>query len=318
MATVSVVIPFYNRIDWTKEAIQSVLLQTFQDFEIIVVDDGSEREYRNVIEELDSRIIYLRQENKGVSAARNAGIHLSSGEFIAFLDSDDLYLPEKLNIQVSLMKEHPDVLLSHTSYNQVDQQQNFLQVFHSGLFTGNVYPDIFASCPIATPTVMLRRALLGKFEFYEEINVAEDLLLWAQISKNFTILGIDIPLTNVRIHKKNAGMVSKKQLEGLSNIVKYGLDQDPGISIRDRNAILYQIYFFAGTLYIRQKRFATGLKNMFMAFRLGLSVCETFSEKVKFLWSPFHVLMYKTARKFLPENVRKSITNLVVNRLTKH
>lgn len=318
MATVSVVIPFYNRIEWTKEAIQSVLLQTFQDFEIVVVDDGSKGEYKKVIEELDNRIIYLRQENKGVSAARNAGIHQSSGEFIAFLDSDDLYLPEKLKIQVSLMKENPDVLLSHTSYNQVDQQQKFLQVIHSGLFTGNVYPDIFANCPIATPTVMLRRALLGNFEFYEKINVAEDLLLWAQISKRSTILGIDIPLTNVRIHEKNAGMVSQKQLEGLSNIIEYGLNRDSAISIPDRNSILYEIYYYAGTLYIRQKRFVTGLKNLFLAFKLGLSVCETFSKKVKFLWSPFHVLIYKTARKILPENVRKSITNLVVNHLTKH
>jgi hypothetical protein len=216
------------------------------------------------------------------------------------------------------MKEHPDVLLSHTSFNQVDQQRKFLQVIHSGSFTGNVYPDIFANCPIATPTVMLRRALLGNFEFYEKINVAEDLLLWAQISKSFPILGIDIPLTEVRIHEKNAGMVSEKQLEGLSNIINYGLDRDPAISIRDRNSILFTIYYYAGTLYIRQKQFVTGLKSLLLGFRLGLSACESFSEKIQLLWSPFHVLMYKTARRFLPEKVRKSITHLVVNRLTKH
>src|ERR1051325_3486936 len=134
MATISIVIPFYNRIEWTKEAIQSVLLQTFQDFEIIVVDDGSEREYRKTIEELDNRIIYLRQENRGVSAARNVGIHQSSGEFIAFLDSDDLYLPEKLTLQLAMMKENPDLLLSHTSYIQVDQEEKFLRVIRSGLF----------------------------------------------------------------------------------------------------------------------------------------------------------------------------------------
>jgi len=241
MVKVSVVIPFYNRIDWTKEAINSVLSQTFQDFEIIVIDDGSEEEYKSEIEELDSRIIYLRQENRGVSAARNVGIRHSSGEFIAFLDSDDLFLPEKLQIQISVMEEHPNILLSHTSYNQVDHRRDLLQVIHSGSFTGNVYPEILALCPIATPTVMLRRALLGSLEFCEEIRIGEDLLLWSQISKRSAIIGIDIPLTNVRIHGKNAAMDSEKHLERLSNIAKYGLDQDFSLSVHDWKAVLHNI-----------------------------------------------------------------------------
>ncbi len=304
MVKVSVVVPFYNQIDWTKEAIQSVLMQTFQDFEIIVIDDGSEREYKKEIEGLDSRITYLRQKNRGASAARNVGIRWSSGEFIAFLDSDDYYLPEKLETQISVMEKHPGVVLSHTSYNQVNHQRKFLQTIHSGLFTGNVYPGIFALCPIATPTVMVRRTLLGDLKFYEPIHVAEDLLLWAQISKRSTIIGIDIPLTNVRIYGKNAATDSEKQFEGLSNIVKYGLELDPNISAHDRSIILYKIYYYSATLYVRQRRFVLGAINLFRAFKVGLPVYKSLPEKLQFLWSPFHILMYKIVCKILPKHFR--------------
>lgn len=317
MTKVSVVIPFCNRIEWTKEAVQSVLTQTFQDFEIIVVDDGSQKDYKEEIQKLDHRIIYLRQENKGVSAARNTGIHRSSGEFIAFLDSDDLYLPKKLEIQVSVMEQSPNILLSHTSYNQIDQEQKHLAVIGSGSFAGNVYPDIFVSCPIATPTVMLRRALLGDLKFDENVHVAEDLLLWSQISKKSMLVGIDIPLTNVRIHGKNAGIDPRKQLEGLANIVKHGLNRDPSISFQNRHMILYRIYDYSATLYVRQKRLVLGALYLLRAYKAILLVFKEHPEKARLLKRFFHTLMYKTARKILPKHVRKYITSLVTHRPAK-
>lgn len=114
---VSIIIPTYNRAHLVAEAIKSVLNQTFTDFELIVVDDGSTDNTEEVVRSFaDPRLKYLKQFNNGVSAARNTGIENAEGEFIAFLDHDDLYLPEKLSVQVSKMEEDPTVGFVYSLY----------------------------------------------------------------------------------------------------------------------------------------------------------------------------------------------------------
>lgn len=110
MPKVSVVIPTYNRGYIVREAIESVLAQTFGDFEVIVVDDGSADDTAEKIAAIrDSRVRYIRQSNAGVSAARNRGVAEARGEIISFLDSDDLWKPEKLTHEVRFLEEHPEV-----------------------------------------------------------------------------------------------------------------------------------------------------------------------------------------------------------------
>ncbi len=110
MPKVSVVIPTYNRGHTVCEAIESVLAQTFGDFEVIVVDDGSADDSAEKIAAIrDSRVRYIRQSNAGVSAARNRGVAEARGEIISFLDSDDLWKPEKLTHEVRFLEEHPEV-----------------------------------------------------------------------------------------------------------------------------------------------------------------------------------------------------------------
>lgn len=113
MPRVSVIIPTYNRADYVCEAIDSVLAQTFQDIEVIIVDDGSTDRTQEVLEAYEDRIRVYRQDNAGVSAARNKGIELAYGDWIAFLDSDDRWLPEKLQRQMAFIAAHPDVV-GHT------------------------------------------------------------------------------------------------------------------------------------------------------------------------------------------------------------
>jgi glycosyltransferase involved in cell wall biosynthesis len=119
MPKVSVIIPAYNPGSYLDEAIQSVVAQTFTDWECIVVDDGS-TENLSRIEKMDPRIRLIRQPNRGVSAARNNAILNSTGEYIAFLDADDLYLPTKLEKQVKLMILDPRIGYCHTSFRLID------------------------------------------------------------------------------------------------------------------------------------------------------------------------------------------------------
>ncbi|MBW2252437.1 MAG: glycosyltransferase family 2 protein, partial [Deltaproteobacteria bacterium] len=111
---VTVIIPTYNRGWILKEAIDSVLSQDFEDFELIVVDDGSTDNTCDILDGYARDIIVLRQDNRGVSAARNAGIAFASGHFIAFLDSDDLWLPGKLSMQIDFFDSNPDALICQT------------------------------------------------------------------------------------------------------------------------------------------------------------------------------------------------------------
>jgi glycosyltransferase involved in cell wall biosynthesis len=108
MALVSVIVPTYNRADTIKRAIASVQAQTFQDWELIVVDDGSTDDTSSVIAGLDPRMVVIRQENQGISGARNTGLMSSTGQYIAFLDSDDEWLPHHLELCIAFLRAFPE------------------------------------------------------------------------------------------------------------------------------------------------------------------------------------------------------------------
>ena len=109
MPEISVIIPTYNYANYVRDAVESVLNQSYKEFEIIVVDDGSTDGTKKVLEPLKNRIRYIYQENRGLPSAYNTGIKASKGEYIAFLDSDDLWLPEKLKLQKKYFDDNPAV-----------------------------------------------------------------------------------------------------------------------------------------------------------------------------------------------------------------
>ena len=246
---ISVVIPFYGRREWLVDAVESVLEQTCRDFEIVLVDDGSPQPLTAEAWHGDRRVQYTRIEHVGRSAARNIGLRQARGEFIAFLDADDLFVPTKLELQAACMQEHPDIPMSHSSYLRVDAQGSVLDAVRSGTFSGCVYPAILKSCPIATPTVMLRRRVLhavGGFD--ERIHVGEDILLWARIARSSEIVGIDEPLVKVRIHGDNANCRPEMQIQGALNIIRFGINGASDLSRSTRRALLsWHFHLIAGS-----------------------------------------------------------------------
>lgn len=312
MPLVSVIIPFYNRIKWTVQAIDSVLNQTIQDFEIILVNDGSTRG----IEGLDKilkhkKIKYVYQQNKGVASARNLGFSQSSGEFIAFLDSDDLFYPQKIEIQLKYMEQNPLVLMSHTSYDRVDQYGNFIETMHSGIFSGKLYPEIYFQCPIATPTVMLRKLLCVEklLCFDERISVAEDLLFWAKIAQTSEILGIDEPLSKVRIHGSNAFYDKNKQITGFLNVIEYGIKQDSYLQPGENKIILSKCYGLISTIFLQESDLKNSLKYSQLSIKSSLLVWvktvinfQTIRQLIKKI--PGLEPMYRFAKKFFEAKSR--------------
>ena len=247
--TVSVVIPSYNTpIEWLSQAVHSVLGQTYPDLEIIIVDDGSTEPVARCLGIRDDRVRCVRQENKGPAAARNHGIRLALGQHIAFLDADDLFLPTKLERQVAAMRLHPEVLLSHTSYQRMTADGTPVRLVRSGTLTGRVYPQIIRRCTIATPTVMVRSEALGERRRFEEsLRVGEDVIMWTGLAKEAAILGIDEPLTKVRIHGNNASLSPRAQMAGLRNLIDHAIKDNPDLSLCFRLQVLSGMY--AALLY---------------------------------------------------------------------
>lgn len=205
MPKVSVIIPTHNRAESLRSAISSVLNQTFQDFEIIIVDDASKDNTREVVRELsDRRIKYLRHEtNKREAAARNTGVTNASGEYIAFLDDDDEWLPEKLELQVDLLDSSPTVMGAvYTGSIRVDSATGRTLNHWMPTKRGNIFRDLLSMNCVGTPsTVLLRRECFKKVGLFDSsIAFGPDYDMWIRVSKQYHFDCIRRPLIKYYIH----------------------------------------------------------------------------------------------------------------------
>lgn len=225
---VSVVIPFYNNPSEAIRALKSVINQTHQNIEILLVDDGSKTntdKIKEFIKNKDNIKLIKLVRNSGVSAARNRGIAESSGKFIALLDSDDEFTPDKIETQLVYMTASK-APMSHTSYNR--SMNGEIRAIHSGNDKGHCDRKLMYSCPIATPTAMLDAQWLRKsgLNFNESIGIGEDTTFWLQVAKNNYIIGIDKPLTTVHAHNGSHAYDLKKQIIGYKNIIRFLLNDE--------------------------------------------------------------------------------------------
>jgi glycosyltransferase involved in cell wall biosynthesis len=228
---VSVIIPTYNRARMIKEAVDSVLAQDFKDFELIVVDDGSTDNTSDVLSSYADDISIFYQENKGVSAARNRGIAEASGQFIAFLDSDDLWLPKKLTTQVEFFNQTPDALICQTAEVWIRNGIRVNPKKRHKKFSGIIFEPSLALCLVSPSAVMMRQELLDSAgSFDETLPVCEDYDLWLRISCRFPVYLIEIPLIIKRGGhddqlSKGAGL-DKFRIKAIEKIIKTGILSD--------------------------------------------------------------------------------------------
>ncbi len=191
----SVIIPTFNRAVFLREAIDSVLAQTEKDFELIVVDDGSTDGTRELVAEYGDRLRYFFQPNAGASAARNLGIRHATGRFIAFLDSDDLWLPKKLARQVQWMAAHPNLLLCYTDEIWIRRGVRVNQKMIHAKAGGWIYPLCLPRCIISPSSVFMRRELFDAAGLFDEqLTVCEDYDLWLRVASRFEVGFIAEPL----------------------------------------------------------------------------------------------------------------------------
>jgi len=193
---VSVIIPTYNRSRMVREAIGSVLDQSFEDFELIVVDDGSSDQTETVVRGFGQRVIYERQENRGVSAARNLGLERARGAFIALLDSDDLWMAEKLETQTRFFRSNPNALICQTEEIWIRHGRRVNPKKYHRKQSGDIFAVSLERCMVSPSAVMWRRELLDEVGGFDaSLPACEDYDLWLRVSCRHPVHLIPQPLT---------------------------------------------------------------------------------------------------------------------------
>lgn len=192
---VSVIIPTYNRAWIVGEAIDSVLAQTYGNMELIIVDDGSVDQTRALLARYSDDAIILHQANQGVSAARNRGIAAAGGSLIAFLDSDDLWLPDKLDRQVAFFKANPQALICQTEEVWVRNGRRVNPRRRHRKPSGMIFHQSLELCLVSPSAVMMRTELLERAGgFDENLPACEDYDLWLRVSSAYPVYLIEEPL----------------------------------------------------------------------------------------------------------------------------
>jgi glycosyltransferase involved in cell wall biosynthesis len=193
---ISVIIPTFNRAWVLAKAIDSVLAQTFAPKEIIVVDDGSTDETRQLLAAYGDRLRVLTQPNKGVSAARNLGIRHSCGEYIALLDSDDRWEPEKLACQAEFFTSHPRAMICQTEEIWIRKGRRVNPMQKHQKPSGMIFEPSLHRCLVSPSAVMMKKKIFDvKGMFNENFLVCEDYDLWLRISVDMPVYLIEKPLT---------------------------------------------------------------------------------------------------------------------------
>ncbi|MCU7932941.1 MAG: glycosyltransferase [Candidatus Thiodiazotropha sp. (ex Codakia rugifera)] len=192
---VSVVIPSYNRAHTLPRALDSVLTQSYTPLEVIVVDDGSSDETPVLMNNQYRQCRYIHQPNLGVSSARNLGIEKSQGEWIAFLDSDDCWKPDKLQRQAEALGKSPGCRLCHTEEIWIRNGVRVNQMHKHTKSGGHIFQCCLPLCVISPSSVVLHRSLFDEYGLFDtELPACEDYDLWLRICAQEAVLFVDEPL----------------------------------------------------------------------------------------------------------------------------
>ena len=317
MPKVSVIIPSYNRAQSICEAIDSVLSQTSKDFEIIVVDDGSEDSTKEMLSRYGDKVRYFYQENKGVSAARNYGIREARGEFIAFLDSDDKWLSDKLEKQIDLFLKQPEVCLQYSYARYYDKEKNieYLRPQHISI---SFEDFLYRNTVLPTSSVILRKSCFDEVGLFDEnLPSIEDYDLWIRIAHKFKIGFIPSVLVEKFNYSTNLSKDKIKMYEGQIKVCQNILNRFPTeIDYSFINEkLVKQYYLLAKEQYI-QGLYGKTVSNISSAVVIKLSIGRLF-------WSKTDNIFMKTYKiikpyLFLSYAIAKSIQHCKIDLTQKN
>ena len=243
---ISVIIPTYNRADVLSRALDSVFAQTTPPYEVIVVDDGSSDDTATLMQQHYPDCTYLQQENRGVSSARNLGIQHANGEWLAFLDSDDEWLPGKLAEQVELLQQQPEQRICHTEEIWVRNGTRVNAMKKHTKTGGYIFKRCLPLCVISPSAVMIHRDIFDQVGLFDEnLPACEDYDLWLRICARHSVAYVETPQIikygghDDQLSQKHWGM-DRFRLVALEKIINSGVlandDLNAAISMLQKKA----------------------------------------------------------------------------------
>ena len=255
---VSVIIPTFNRKKTLGRAIESVRNQSLSPFEILIIDDGSNDGTKEWVKESFQDIKYIYQNNQGVSSARNKGIKYAYGDWIAFLDSDDEWLPSKLYEQVKAIGSNPEIKFFHTNEIWIRNEVRVNQMKKHKKHGGYIFEKCLDICRVSPSSVLIKKEIfddIGTFD--ESLRVCEDYDLWLRITSKYPVVFLDIPL--IYKYGGHAGQLSKVndgiesyRIQSLEKIIKSGVLSTEQ-KILAVNALINKMKIYAKGLEKRNK-----------------------------------------------------------------
>lgn len=272
---VSIILPTYNCAAFLHYSIGSILLQTYDSYEIIVIDDGSTDNTKKILNPFIQRIKYIRSEqNKGLPTARNIGIRSALGKYIAFIDADDIWLPEKLQTDIEYFKTHSELSMVYSKHVNIDEKGRVLdEASKRRLPSGNVFAELFSEQNfIITSSVVVRKEVFettGLFD--EQLFNCQDWDMWLRIAFYFKVGGINTPLVKYRHNphslSKNRNNVLKYQKIIIDKTYNNFKDKENGIDEKLYKKRLASHYAKVGRYYLRIGDKSLASEN----FRLSLT-----------------------------------------------
>jgi len=224
----SIIIPTFNRCKLLNRALNSVFNQTYSDYEVIVIDDGSTDDTAEMLQKNFTHLRYSYQSNHGVSAARNKGLELVKGEWVAFLDSDDEWLPQKLEKQISLLKVKPDYKICHTEELWIRNGVRVNQMKKHKKAGGWIFPQCLPLCAMSPSSILIHRSVFDSIGYFDtSLPACEDYDLWLRITAKYPVLYLEEPLIKKygghddQLSTKHWGM-DRYRIQALQNIISGG------------------------------------------------------------------------------------------------
>lgn len=236
---ISVLMPVYNAEKYVKEAVKSILDQTFKDFELIVVDDCSKDGSFQIVSDMsktDSRLKIFRNEtNLGVVSTRNRLIELSIGEYIAMLDSDDISFPERLKTQYDFMQKNPDIAVCGSGAVIINGSGRKIGIWKHKTDPEKLKIDMFFHYPFVTSSLMIRKSSLPEKHYDPDYPVAEDYELLSRIALDRKLANIDAPLVKYRLNCSGLSSNNREKMKTLSTIIIRNYASFSGVNLNTKD-----------------------------------------------------------------------------------
>lgn len=259
MPKISVNIPCYNSAAFIRETLESVLSQTYGDFEIIVMDDGSSDDTAKIVKSFtDSRVKYFYKDNEGLSETRNKGIAISSGEYIAFLDHDDLWLPDKLEKQIALFKKKDGLGVVFSDFFLLKNGCRESATYFSKCQPkrGYIFDDLLFDEAgfICISTVMIRKAIFEEVGYFKkEFESGEECEFFLRAAKDNEFDYIDEPLASYRLHAGNFSNRKDIYVKEAFDILRLWQVKEPGLFVQNKKKLAMRkanIFADAANFYV--------------------------------------------------------------------